>query len=77
MLTSLLPQTTRAAPLLAFNAAAANSIPLFKAASPIAGAVTVPPNLANNANAIAPFSEGLCTNRSSALLPVRLNELSK
>ena len=58
-LTSLLPQTTRPAPLFAVNAAAASSIPLVSEASLIAGAVTAPPNLANKANAIAAVSDGL------------------
>ena len=75
--TSLLPQTSKAAPLFAFNNAAVFSIPLTSFTSAKAGEVTDPPSLANNASAIAPVSEGLCVKRSSALLPVRLIILSK
>src|SRR4051812_10635698 len=76
MFASLLPQTTNAAPLLAFKAATAVSIPLFNFASAIAGAVTATPNLAARAKATAPVSDGLWVYRSSALLPVRLIILS-
>ena len=60
MFTSLLPQTTKAAPLFAFKAAAAVSIPLASFASAMAGAVTATPNLAAKAKATTPVSEGLC-----------------
>ena len=73
MFTSLLPLTTKPAPLLAFKAATALSIPLLRFASAIAGAVTAPPNFDKMAKATAPVSDGLCKKRSSALLPVKLN----
>ena len=56
---SLLPQTTNEAPLVFINSSAALSIPAFTLASAIDGAETAPPNLANNARATAPVSEGL------------------
>ena len=77
ILTSLLPQTTKPAPLLAFKAAAAALIPLLNSALPMAGEVTAPPNFANKANATAPVSDGLCKYLSSALLPVKLKPPSK
>ena len=60
MLASLLPHTTKASPFDAFNAAAAASMPFCSLASVRAGAVTAPPNLASNAKATLPVSEGLC-----------------
>jgi len=56
--TSLLPDTTKAAPLFAFRSAATFAIPDFNLASAIEGADTEPSNAANIAKATAPVSEG-------------------
>ena len=70
MLGSLLPQTTRPAPLLAINSAAVFLIPSASALGTFAD--VPPPNAPNNAKATAPVSDGLCKYLSSALAPVIL-----